>query len=208
MVIKVKTLSISLATLVLSFATALSALAQTATIQVNSGSHANVRQYPSTSAEILHYGLGGDRVNILEQTNASDGFLWYLVEFPSRGVQGWVRSDLVRVDGGSSSGSTQRISFEPGTSGATVGGQVQGTGFQDYLLGASAGQTMTTSTIGTSPYLQVQVFTPSGSNLYTGSANWSGVLPSSGDYRIRVRIVPEEQQSGASAEYSLTVTIR
>jgi hypothetical protein len=44
--------------------------------------------------------------------------------------------------------------------------------------------------------------------LYTGSRNWSGVLPSSGDYRVQVRLVPEEQRPGASGEYSLTVAIR
>ena len=43
---------------------------------------------------------------------------------------------------------------------------------------------------------------------YTGSRNWSGVLRRSGDYRVRVRLVPEEQQSGVTGEYSLTIGIR
>jgi hypothetical protein len=33
------------------------------------------------------------------------------------------------------------------------------------------------------------------------------VLPASGDYYVRVRIVPEEQ-ANASGEYSLTISIR
>ena len=85
---------------------------------------------------------------------------------------------------------------------------MQGTQSHNYLLRAGAGQTLTTSTVGTSPYLQVQVFDPNGSNLYTGSRNWSGVLRRSGDYRVRVRLVPEGQQSGETGEYSLTIGIR
>jgi uncharacterized protein YgiM (DUF1202 family) len=165
--------------LVITFATVLPALADTGTIQGVPGSRVNVRQSPSTSARVQHYGLGGDRVNVLNQTNAPDGYRWYLVEFPSSGARGWIRGDLLQVNAAATS---QRISFAPGTSAANVGG--------------------------TSSYLQVQVFDPNGSNLYTGSRNWSGVLRRSGDYRVRVRLVPEEQQSGVTAEYSLTIGIR
>jgi hypothetical protein len=206
---KFNVLPILATTLTLLSATTLSALAQTATIQAHSGSRVNVRQYPSTSSAIQHYGLGGDRVDILERTNAPDGALWYLVKFPNSGARGWIRGDLIRVDGESpGSGSVQRLSFAPGTSGATVGGQVQGSQYQDYLLNARAGQTITAGIIGNSPHIQMQVFAPNGSNLYTGSANWSKALPSNGDYRLRIRIVPEEQQSGTSGQYSLTVSIR
>lgn len=204
-----KAFSVFLTTLTVLLTTAASALAQTATIQASPGSRVNVRQFPSTSAAIRHSASVGDRVNIIERSNAPDGALWYLVEFPSIGVRGWVRSDLVRIGGDSSDGgSTERIAFAPGTSGAAVGGRVQGAQSRTYLLTARAGQTLTTSMIGTSPFVQVQVFAPNGNNLYTGSADWSGRLPSSGDYRLQVRIVPEEQQSGASGEYSLTVSVR
>lgn len=205
---KFKAFSVFVTTLVLSLTMATSALAEMATLRANPGSRVNVRRYPSTNAAIQHYGLGGDRVNIIQRSNAPDGYLWYLVEFPKSGARGWVRSDLVQVDGGSNRGSTQRISFAPGASGATVGGRVQGSQYRDYLLDARAGQRMTARIIGTSPYLQMQVFAPNGNILYTGSANWSRVLPSNGDYRLRVRIVPEEQRSGINGEYSLTVTIQ
>lgn len=207
---KFKALSIFATTLVLSLATALSALAESGTLSASSGSRVNVRQSPSTSAPIRHYGIGGDRVNILQRTNAPDGYLWYFVEFPNSGARGWVRGDLVRVDGGSSGGnsSTQRINFAPGTSGATVGGRVQGAQSRNYLLGARAGQRVTTRITGTSPFVQLRVFAPNGANLYTGSGNWSGRLPSSGDYRLQIRIVPEEQGSGESGEYSLSVVVQ
>ncbi|MBD2022538.1 SH3 domain-containing protein [Leptolyngbya sp. FACHB-36] len=185
-------------------AAALPALADMATILAAPGTRVNVRQSPSTTSRIRHYGLGGDRVTILNQTNAPDGFPWYFVEFPNSGARGWLRGDLLLVNAASS----ERVSFAPGTSAATVGGRVQGSESREYVLKAGAGQTMTTRITGTSSFLQVQVVAPNGSTVYTGSRNWSGVLRSAGDYRVRVRLVPEEQRSGASGEYSLTIAIR
>jgi uncharacterized protein YgiM (DUF1202 family) len=187
--------------LVISLTAALPGLAETATLL---GSQINVRESPSTQSRVRHYGIGGDRVNVLNQTNAPDGFTWYFVEFPKSGARGWIRGDLLAVNANSS----QRVSFAPGTSAATVGGRVQGAQSRQYIVGARAGQTMTTSTIGTSPFLQVLVFAPNGRNLYVGGRDWSGVLPQSGDYRVQVRLVPEEQRSGAAAEYSLTIGVR
>ncbi|MGV0026034.1 SH3 domain-containing protein [Phormidesmis priestleyi ANT.L61.2] len=191
--------------IVISIATGVPASADMGTIKGTSGSRVNVRQSPSTSAPVRHYGVGGDRVTILNQTNAPDGYRWYFVEFPNSGARGWIRRDLLQVNAAATS---QRISFTPGTSAAKVGGKVQGTQSRDYILNAGAGQTLTTSTVSTSPYIQVQVFDPNGSNLYTGSRDWSSVLRRSGDYRVRVRLVPEEQKQGVSGEYSLTIGVR
>lgn len=203
---KLKYGSALITALVISFATVLPAFAETGTIQ-GSG-RINIREAPSTSSSIRHYGLGGDRVTILNQTNAPDGYRWYFVEFPNSGARGWVRGDLLRVGGNYGGTSTQRISFAPGTSSAQVGGKVQGAQSRDYLVNARAGQTLTLSTIGTSSFLQLQVFAPNGRILYTGSRNWSSVLRQSGDYRVRARLVPEEQNAGTAAEYSLTVVVR
>ena len=194
--------------LVISFATVLPVFAETGTIQGTPGSRVNIRQSPLTSASVKHYGMGGDRVNILSQTNAPDGYRWYSVEFPSSGARGWIRGDLLSVGGTSGGSSSQRISFAPGTSAATVSGKVQGTQSRDYILGGRAGQTLSISTISNTSYLQVQVFDPNGSSLYSGSRNWSSVLNRSGDYRVRTRLVPEKQQSGATGEYSLTIGVR
>jgi len=194
--------------LVISVATVLPAFAETGTIQGTPGSRVNIRQSPSTNASVQHYGVGGDRVNILNQTNAPDGYRWYFVEFSSSGARGWIRGDLLSVSGTSGGSSSQRISFAPGTSAARVGGRVQGTQSRDYILGVGAGQTLSVSTISTTSYLQVQVFDPNGNNLYSGSRNWSGVLNRSGDYRVRMRLVPEKQQSGITGEYSLTIGVR
>jgi len=218
---KFKSGSALMTALFMALVATLPALADTAIIQASSGSQVNVRAEPSTTAQIRHHGLGGDRVNVLNQTSASDGFVWYFVEFPTSSARGWIRGDLLRVTATvpvtpPTSGTpptsvmpptSERVSFAPGTSAATVGGKVQGVQSRDYLINASSGQTLKTSTIGTSQFLQVQVFAPDGTNLYTGSRDWSGLLPSTGDYRIRVRLVPEEQKPNAIGEYSLTIAV-
>ncbi|WP_448597422.1 SH3 domain-containing protein [Thermoleptolyngbya sp.] len=188
----------------------LAALAEMATLTASPGSRINVRELPSTSSPARHYGVPGDRVEIITSVYSnSDGRLWYQVLFPRTGARGWVRSDLLRLDSAAppSSFEPQRVSFARGSSAATVGGRVQGAQVRDYILNARAGQTMSTSITGTSPFLQVIVMQPNSRTLYTGSGNWSGVLPASGDYYVRVRIVPEEQ-ANASGEYSLTISIR
>lgn len=60
------------------------------------GSRINVRSAPSTSAASPHYGLVGDRVQIIDATYSEDGYHWYYVEFAS-GARGWIRGDLVNV---------------------------------------------------------------------------------------------------------------
>lgn len=188
----------------------LAALAEMATLTASPGSRINVRDQPSTSSPARHYGVPGDRVEIITSVNSSfDGRLWYQVLFPRTGARGWVRGDLLRLDSATppSTFEPQRVSFAPGASAATVGGRVQGGQVRDYILNARAGQTMSTSITGTSPFLQVIVMLPNSRTLYIGSGNWSGVLPASGDYYVRVRIVPEEQ-ANASGEYSLTISIR
>ena len=60
----------------------------------------NVRANPSISATSPHYGVQGDVVQLLNQKNTNDGYVWHFVQFPS-GAQGWVRSDLIsRMDVG------------------------------------------------------------------------------------------------------------
>jgi Bacterial SH3 domain len=216
-------------TLIMTLATVLPSLADTAVIQTSLGGQVNVRDSPSTTSQIRHHGLGGDRVNVLNQTSAPDGFVWYYVQFPTSGARGWIRGDLLKVSATvpvnppapvnppipvnpptsvvNPPTTPERVSFAPGTSAATVGGKVQGTQSRDYLVDAASGQTLRISTTGTSQFLQVQVFAPDGTNLYTGSRNWSGVLSSTGDYRIRVRLVPEEQKPNATGEYSLTIAV-
>jgi uncharacterized protein YraI len=61
------------------------------------GSTVNVRAYASTQAPVSYGALHGDRVMVLGSTQGKDGYLWHAIQFPSTTMQGWVRSDLVKV---------------------------------------------------------------------------------------------------------------
>ncbi len=81
--------SISLAVILPTWARPAMLTANLATSQIN------VRVNPSTQSGIAYSGYAGDRVDILKQTQASDGYTWYYVTFDHFGAKGWVRGDLV-----------------------------------------------------------------------------------------------------------------
>lgn len=60
-------------------------------------SQINLRSTPSTTGNLLGYGLMGDQVQILDQTTGNDGKTWYLVKFPRSGAQGWIHEDFVSL---------------------------------------------------------------------------------------------------------------
>jgi hypothetical protein len=82
---------------ILSLLTALPSIAAPAyLVGRQPGSRINVRSAPSTSASSPHYGLVGDRVQVIRYVTGKDGYIWYFVEFPSR-ARGWIRGDFVSV---------------------------------------------------------------------------------------------------------------
>ncbi|MEB3292659.1 MAG: SH3 domain-containing protein [Synechococcales bacterium] len=60
------------------------------------GSKVNIRTEPTTEASLAHYGLVGDRVEMLREVKGGDGYTWYYIRFNQSGAEGWVRGDLVR----------------------------------------------------------------------------------------------------------------
>ncbi len=61
-----------------------------------STSEINVRVDPSTRSGIAYRGSVGDRVDIIRETPATDGYTWYYVSLIDQtGARGWVRGDLV-----------------------------------------------------------------------------------------------------------------
>lgn len=60
------------------------------------GSPVNVRSAPSVNASSPSYGLVGDRIEVLNDTQGDDGFTWYYVRFPASGAEGWIRGDFVQ----------------------------------------------------------------------------------------------------------------
>lgn len=96
MKIKLPLLSLLAAT-ALATGVSLPAAAQSAVLSgSHSGSRINVRSQPRINASSPHYGLVGDRIQIIKDAQGYDGYTWYYVRFSS-GAEGWIRGDYVTV---------------------------------------------------------------------------------------------------------------
>ena len=80
------------------FVDVISSSGSTGVLSSSSGGQINVRSAPSTQASSPHYGVEGDRVQVLRKIRVEDGALWYFVRFDS-GAEGWVRGDLIQIYG-------------------------------------------------------------------------------------------------------------
>jgi hypothetical protein len=99
-------------------------------------------------------------------------------------------------------GKTQRVRFPKGrTSTILKGAVVRGTS-DAYLLGAAAGQTMTVHVSSRENNATFTITAPDGATLVEEIDDWSGELPSRGDYRIEVA------PTRGNATYTLEITIR
>ena len=106
------------------------------------------------------------------------------------------------------------VTFKKGASSAVVQGKLQGPDpdARDYIVRAGAGQKMTVEmqTKSTSTYFNVL---PPGSDeaLYRGEVagepRWSGALPASGDYRVRVFLNRAAARQGRTAAYTLKISV-
>ncbi|WP_223049151.1 SH3 domain-containing protein [Leptothermofonsia sichuanensis] len=93
------TLSLSslLAATALAVGISLPAMAESAILSGSQpGSRINVRSQPTVDSYSPHYGLVGDRIQIIKDARGYDGYTWYYVRFPS-GAEGWIRGDFVTV---------------------------------------------------------------------------------------------------------------
>ena len=80
----------------------------------------------------------------------------------------------------------KRVYFQRGATSAIRYGTVGMNESTTYILGASAGQRMNVTVSGSSQ-VGMEVYSPSGDYLFSFEPrNWSGTLPESGDYRIKV----------------------
>ena len=61
----------------------------------NPTSQINLRLAPTTKSEAVDYGKSGDRIMIRNQTEGTDGYIWYYVKLQESGITGWVRGDLI-----------------------------------------------------------------------------------------------------------------
>lgn len=109
---------------------------------------------------------------------------------------------LVSTTSKAQEGKTQRVRFPKGrTSTILRGAVVRGTR-DNYILGAAAGQTMTVHVTSREKNASFSIAGPGGSMLVEDTDDWSGELPSRGDYRIEVG------PTRGNATYTLEITIR
>ncbi|CAD5947028.1 hypothetical protein [Planktothrix agardhii] len=81
---------------------------------------------------------------------------------------------------------TERVKFDPGTTGSTVTGMIKPTEKRQYKLECAAGQKMSVDVKeGT---VDINILDPNGKNIGTikNSKTWQGELPINGDYTIEV----------------------
>lgn len=104
------------------------------------------------------------------------------------------------------------VHFAKGATSATMTGKIAGDQTIDYTLRAKGGQQMTVNlkTNNNANYFNVL---PPGSEtaLFVGSTSgneWSGALPSDGDYRIRVYLMRSAARRNERANFTLTVGIQ
>ena len=107
---------------------------------------------------------------------------------------------------------TQAVQFVKGHSSATLKGTIKGDQTVDYTLRARAGQTMSVAlkTGNDANYFNVL---PPGSDaeaIFVGSTNgneWTGALPSDGEYTLRVYLMRSAARRNETASYTLTVAV-
>jgi len=109
-------------------------------------------------------------------------------------------------------GRTERIQFEKGASSATVKGNVRGDAFVDHRIRASAGQTLKATLLGSNTQNYFNVLPPGSVDvaMFVGQvagASYEGVLPTDGDYTIRVYLMRAAARRNETSNYVLTVEV-
>lgn len=107
---------------------------------------------------------------------------------------------------------TERIQFEPGTTGTAIQGSITGYEIVDYKLGARAGQAMTVTmaTDNTANYFNLMAPGETEVAFFNGSVNensYEGTLPETGDYTIRVYLMRSAARRPETANFTLTLEI-
>lgn len=106
---------------------------------------------------------------------------------------------------------SERVQFPRGTSSTVLRGTIRGDQGVDYVVGARAGQTITVSLRSAAGSLYFNVLPPRSQqaifNGSVGGARFTGALPVSGDYRVRVYLMRNAARRGERAEYALSVAV-
>jgi hypothetical protein len=107
---------------------------------------------------------------------------------------------------------TERVQFAKGATSAVVEGTITGDQIVDYVLGASKGQSMNVSMATRSTATYFNILAPGETEVafFNGSMSdnqYEGVLPATGDYRIRVYMLRSAARRNEKADYRLEMIV-
>ena len=107
---------------------------------------------------------------------------------------------------------TKQMQFAKGKTSASVSGKIKGNDSMDYVIHASAGQTMTVDFKAGKGAAYFNVLPPgsTGEAIFVGSSegdHFKTALPADGDYTIRVYLMGGAKDSGKPVSYTLKVGI-
>ena len=107
--------------------------------------------------------------------------------------------------------SQERVKFAKGASSAKIKGQLKGDETVDYVLRASAGQTLTVTLKRSNGANYFNVLPPNSTDvaMFIGQigGDFKGILPTDGDYTVRVYLMRSAARRNESSDYTLTISV-
>ena len=105
----------------------------------------------------------------------------------------------------------QQVQFAKGASSAAIKGRPKGYEMVDYVVRAGAGQTLTVALEKTNPQNYFNVLPPGSTDvaMYVGQTgdDFKGLLPTDGDYTVRVYLMRAAARRNEASDYTLTVGV-
>ena len=105
----------------------------------------------------------------------------------------------------------EHVQFPKGSSEATIKGHLKGDQTVDYRVRAGAGQTLTVALKGSNAQNYFNVLPPGSADvaMFVGQdgGGYKGVLPTDGDYTVRVYLMRPAARRNESSNYALTVGV-
>lgn len=108
----------------------------------------------------------------------------------------------------------KRVSFPKGASETTIKGALKGRGDVDYLVRAAAGQTLEVTMEGSNAQNDFNVLPPGSKDVamfnsaMTGERSYKGMLPTDGDYAIRVYLGRAAGRRGEASNFTIKVAVK
>jgi hypothetical protein len=105
----------------------------------------------------------------------------------------------------------ERVAFAKDASSATIKGQLKGDAYVDYVVGAAAGQTISVALKVSNRSNYFNVLPPGSADvaMHVGQDGepYTGVLPTDGDYTVRVYLMRNAARRNEVSDYTLTISV-